>query len=173
MEGSAPQTAATKEEQDYDTPDEETMDFFEELHLLARMGMRIMWKRNGKKLLSPEEKQQLSDEGSAHTKYITAEDDLARFQDMYKEDTCTVGKATIPESHGFVTHGIPMNILPKHMLVFTKGFKSKEHNEQWGVLEAYNLQRQRFQIFILKTEAEVWIKPENISITTDAAKEEW
>ena len=90
---------------------------------------------------------------------------------MYNETTCTVGKATIPESHGFVTHGIPVNILPKHMLVFTKGFKSKEHNEEWGVLEAYNLQRQRFQIFILKTEAEVWIKPENISIATDADKE--
>ena len=57
MEGSAPQTAATKEEQDYDTPDEETMDFCKELHELARIGMRIMWKRNGKKLLSPEEKQ--------------------------------------------------------------------------------------------------------------------
>ena len=27
------------------------------------------------------------------------------------------------------------------------------------------------QIFMLKTEAEVWIKPENKSITTDAAKE--
>ena len=36
-EGSAPQMAASKEEQDYDTPDEETMDFFEELHELARM----------------------------------------------------------------------------------------------------------------------------------------
>ena len=58
-------------------------------------------------------------------------------------------------------------MLPKHMLVFTKGLKSKEHNGQWGVLEAYNPQRQRLQIFILKTEAEVWIKPENISIATD------
>ena len=53
------------------------------------------------------------------------------------------------------------------MLVFTKDLKSEEHNGQWGVLEAYNPQRQRLQIFILKTEAEVWIKPENISIATD------
>ena len=40
-----------------------------------------------------------------------------------------------------------------------------------GVLEVYNFQKQRFQIFILKMEAEVWIKPENISIT-DVAKEQ-
>ena len=90
---------------------------------------------------------------------------------MCKEATCTVGEATIPENHEFVTDGIPVTLLPKHMLVFAKDLKSKEHNGQWGVLETYNLQKLIFQIFILKTEAEVWIKPENISIATDGDKE--
>ena len=103
----------------------------------------------------------------AGAQFITEESDLVRFQDMCDEAACTVGEATIPENHGFVTDGIPVNMLPKHRLVFTKDIKSKEHNGQWGVLEAYNSQKQRFQIFILKTEAEVWIQPENISIATD------
>ena len=98
---------------------------------------------------------------------MSEELDRVRFQDTCKEASCTVGEATIPENHRFVTDGIPVFMLPKHMLVFTKGFKSKEDNGQWGVLEAYNPQRQRLQICILKTEAEVWIKPENISIATD------
>ena len=178
-EACAPQTAAKQEEQDDDMPDEETMDFIKELHNLARKGMCIM--RNcppetkNRKLLSQEERKEIYIESldptrtkfQTGTQYLSEESDLVRFQDSCKEASCTVGEATILENHWFVTDGIPVNILPQHMFVFTKGFKSKEHNGQWGVLEAYNPQRQRLQIFILKTEAEVWIKPENISIATD------
>ena len=48
--GCAPQTAATKDEQEHndDMPDAETLDFINELYNLASIGMSFMVKRNCK-----------------------------------------------------------------------------------------------------------------------------
>ena len=120
------------------------MDFIKELHNLARKGMRIMRncppEKNCRKLLWQEERKEIYIESldptrtkfQAGTQYLSKESDLVRFQDTCKEASCTVGEATIPENHRVVTDGIPVFILPKHMIVFTKGLKSKEHNGQWG-----------------------------------------
>ena len=130
-EACAPQTAAKQEEQDDDMPDEETMDFIKELHNLARKGMHIMRncppEKKSRKLLSQEEQKELYIESQnptgtfqVGTQDLSEELDRVRFQDTCKEASCTVGEATIQENHCFVTDGIQVNMLPKHMLLLFK-----------------------------------------------------